>query len=146
MAVYQEGCPQGGLFWKKHLRLQHASDPAPWSSSVLSFPGALGMPAFRVLLEPRPLCQYLGHPRHLWVFTQDVFTPRHCQAAGVVCLLEQLSGKPTAGLLRARSCSLLLSSKCIHHTSLSPSSVPGMLLSLQIYRWEHSHRLRGPTV
>lgn len=52
---------------------------------------------------------------------------------GAVCLLGQLSGNPTAGLPRAGIPSLCLPfSKCPPQISLSPYSVPGMLLSLEI--------------
>lgn len=85
--------------------------------------------------------------QHLWAFTPDVFTHGHCQAAGMVCPPERLTGNPTAGL-RAGIPSLHLPFfQCIHQISLSPYSVPGMLLTTHgDRRWEHSPDFQGLAV
>lgn len=76
--------------------------------------------------------------------------PRHvhtralpgCWSAGY--LLGQLSGNPAAGLLRAGSPSLCPPFfKCIHQISLSPYSVPGMLLRLEITDGNRAPDSRG---
>lgn len=47
------------------------------------------MSAVRAELASQPLGQHWCRPKHLWAFTPDVFTPRRCQAAVVLCLPKQ---------------------------------------------------------
>lgn len=85
------------------------------------------------MLALRPLGPYFCPPRHLWAFTPGVFTHGHCQAAGVLCLLERLSGKPNSWAAESRDPSPCLPFfKCAPQISLSPSSVAGMLPRLGI--------------
>lgn len=102
--------------------------PCPWNICLL------------LLERPTASGPILLSPRHLWAFPPDLFTRGHRQAAGVARPLERLAGNPTAGQLRAGIPWLcLLFFKCVHRMSLSPSSVPGALLSTHgDPRWEHS--------